>query len=451
MASKRSIGESRADKPRRPGKKSAKPTEGVKPGDGQQRQPFAKLKFVASEIVMRDPAELKPFPNNPKIHTPKQVDAIVSNIEAFGFDQPTLIDEHDQILKGHGRHLACVKIGCQIPTIARKGLSDADKWAIVISDNALPAMTGFDNKLLRIGLTQLAKVDFPLHLTGFDKFRLAGFIGPATHAKPDDAGDVQERVVSTRGDVWVLGEHRLMCGDSSNGKTVAKLLGDEEPELMLTDPPYSYAHDRNGGGLYRKPATKQAEQIIEAQIDSFDVNQLPELLTTNIFFTSRDLVPAYIDLAKSRKLKWDLAVLHRQAAIPANNGHLTPDLDYILIIGRQAPQKGLEAAEYSKLFSTGHWERPVPWAKPVALMSRILKLFSAPGGSVFEPYAGSGTTIIAAETCQRRCLALELKPEYVDLAVRRWQTFTKKPAILESNSRTFEQVGRDRAKRTRAA
>jgi hypothetical protein len=242
-----------------------------------------------------------------------------------------------------------------------------------------------------------------------------------------------------------------MCGDSSNGKTVAKLLGDEEPELMLTDPPYSYAHDRNGGGLYRKPATKQAEQIIEAQIDSFDVNQLPELLTTNIFFTSRDLVPAYIDLAKSRKLKWDLAVLHRQAAIPANNGHLTPDLDYILIIGRQAPQKGLEAAEYSKLFSTGHWERPVPWAKPVALMSRILKLFSAPGGSVFEPYAGSGTTIIAAETCQRRCLALELKPEYVDLAVRRWQTFTKKPAILESNSRTFEQVGRDRAKRTRAA
>lgn len=412
---------------------------------------FAKLKFVPTDIVMRDPAELKPFPNNPKIHTPKQVDAIVSNIEAFGFDQPTLIDEHDQILKGHGRHLACVKIGCQIPTIARKGLSDADKWAIVISDNALPAMTGFDNKLLRIGLTQLAKVDFPLHLTGFDKFRLAGFIGPATHAKPDDAGDVQERVVSTRGDVWVLGEHRLMCGDSSNGKTVAKLLGDEEPELMLTDPPYSYAHDRNGGGLYRKPATKQAEQIIEAQIDSFDVNQLPELLTTNIFFTSRDLVPAYIDLAKSRKLKWDLAVLHRQAAIPANNGHLTPDLDYILIIGRQAPQKGLEAAEYSKLFSTGHWERPVPWAKPVALMSRILKLFSAPGGSVFEPYAGSGTTIIAAETCQRRCLALELKPEYVDLAVRRWQTFTKKPAILESNSRTFEQVGRDRAKRTRAA
>lgn len=437
--------------PRRRGKRSAKPAAGMKPDAGKQGQPFVQLKFAASEIVMRDPGELKPFPNNPKIHTPKQVDAIVANIEAFGFDQPTLIDEKDQILKGHGRHLACVKIGCQIPTITRKGLSDADKWAIVISDNALPAMTGFDNKLLRIGLTTLAKVDYPLNLTGFDKFRLAGFIGPATHADADDAGELDERVVSARGDVWLLGEHRLMCGDSSNGKTVTKLLGDEEPALMATDPPYNYEHDRNGGGIYRKPSTKQAERIIKAGVDDFDVDTLPELLATNVFFCSRDLVPDYLNMAIARKLKWDLAVLHRQAAIPAFNGHLTPDLDYVIIIGNQAPQKGLEAAEYSKLFSTGHWDRPVPWAKPVALMVRILKLFSAPGGSVFEPYCGSGTTIIAAESCQRRCLAIELKPEYVDLAVRRWQTFTKKPAILESNSRTFEQVGRDRAKRTRAA
>lgn len=340
-----------------------------------------------------------------------------------------------------------MKIGCQIPTIARKGLSDADKWAIVISDNALPAMTGFDNKLLRIGLTQLAKVDYDLKLTGFDKFRLAGFIGPATHSDPDDTGELEERVVSARGDVWLLGEHRLMCGDSSNGKTVAKLLGDEEPALMLTDPPYSYEHDRNGGGIYRKPSTKQAEKIIKAGVDSFKVEQLPALLATNVLFASRDLVPDYLNMAIERKLKWDLPVLHRQAAIPAYNGHLTPDLDYILIIGDQAPQKGLEAAEYSKLFSTGHWERPVPWAKPVALMVRLLKLFSAPGGSAFEPYAGSGTTIIAAETCQRRCLAIELKPEYVDLAVRRWQTLTKKPAALEATGKTFEQVARERVRR----
>lgn len=438
--------------PRRRGSNTQRRAAGMKTEAGQQGQPFAGLKFAAADIVMRDPRDLKPFPNNPKIHTPKQVDAIAANMEAFGFDQPILIDESDQILKGHGRQLASVKNDyTQVPTIVRKGLSDADKWAIVISDNALPAMTGFDPKLLRIGLTSLAKVDYQLSLTGFDQFRLAGFMGSSDpQADPDAVGDVEEKVVSARGDVWLLGEHRLLCGDSSNAKSVAKVLGTEEPELLLTDPPYSYEHDRNGGGIYRKPSTKQAVKIIKAGIDNFDLAQLPDLLSTNIFFTSRDLVPDYLNMAIARKLKWDLPVLHRQAAIPAYNGHLTPDLDYILIIGDQAPQKGLDASEYSKLFSTGHWERPVPWAKPVALMVRLLKLYSAPGGSVFEPYAGSGTTIIAAETCQRRCLAIELKPEYVDLAVRRWQTVTKKPATLEATGKTFDQVTRERAKKRAA-
>lgn len=411
--------------------------------------------FMASEIVLRDPNDIKPFPNNPKIHTPAQIDAIVANIRAFGFDQPVLIDEHDVALKGHGRRLAAIKAGVKLPTIVRAGLSDQDKWAIVISDNALPAMTGFDNKLLRIGLTSLAKVNYPLNLTGFDKFRLAGFMGGggAPGANADDVGELEEeRVVSARGDVWLLGDHRLLCGDSSNRKSVEKLLAGDEPDLMATDPPYSYEFGGNGGGIYRKKSTRQADKIVEAQLHKFSIDQLPELLTTtNVFFTSRDLVPDYLNMAIARKLKWDLAVLHRQAAIPANNGHLIPDLDYIVIIGDQAPQKGLETAEYSKLFSTGHWERPVPWAKPVALMVRILKLFSAPGGSVFEPYCGSGTTIIAAETCARRCLAVELKPEFVDLAVRRWQTFTKKPATLQATGKSFDQVARERAKAKRKA
>lgn len=408
-----------------------------------------KIKFTAADIVMRSIDELKPFPNNPKIHTPAQVDAIAANITAFGFDQPILIDETDTILKGHGRQLGARKAGLEVvPTIARHGLSADDKWAIVISDNALPAMTGFDGKLLRVGLTQLAKVNYPLTLTGFDKVKLATFIGGNTGAggDPDDTPEL-EAAVSKRGDVWLLGDHRLMCGDSSNGKTVELIQGDDEPVLMATDPPYSYEHDRNGGGIYRKPSTKQAVKIIEAGVDNFDVEELPELLGTNVFFTSRDLVPAYLNMAIKRKLKWDLAVLHRQAALPAFNGHLIPDLDYVVIMGKIAPQKGLEAAEYSKLFSTGHWDRPVPWAKPVALMVRILKLFSAAGDAVFEPYCGSGTTLIAAEMTGRRCLAIELNAEYADLTVRRWQTFTKMPATLQATGKTFEQVRKERAKR----
>jgi len=416
--------------------------------------PIEKLKFVATEIVLRDPNELKPFPNNPKIHTQAQLNAIEENIRAHGFDQPALVDENDVVLKGHGRRLVCVKIGAKIPTIVRKGLTAAEKWAIVISDNALPAMTGFDNKLLRVGLTELAKVNYPLNLTGFDKVRLATFIGGnpgAAGANPDDEGELEEeRVVSARGDIWLLGDHRLMCGDSLNGKTVEKLLGDDDPKLMATDPPYKYEHDRNGGGLYRKPSTNQAKKIIAAGVDKFEVSKLCELRETNIIFTSRELLPDYLDLARSTKESWDLYVLHRQAALPANNNHLIPDLDYIVAIGKLAPQKGLEMAEYSKLFSTGHWERPVPWAKPVALMQRILKLFSAPGDSVFEPYCGSGTTMIAAGMTGRRCLALELNPVFVDLAVRRWQKFTKMPATLQATGKSFDQVARERAKKKAA-
>lgn len=414
----------------------------------RKAKPIEKVKFTAADIVMRPIDELKPFPNNPKIHTPAQVDAIAANITAFGFDQPILIDETDTILKGHGRQLGARKAGLDlVPTIKREGLSADDKWAIVISDNALPAMTGFDRKLLTVGLTQLAKVDYPLQLTGFDKVRLATFIGVTPGAgNPDDEPELQP-ATSKRGDVWLLGDHRLICGDSSNGKTVELITGEDDPVLMATDPPYSYEHDRNGGGIYRKPSTNQAKKIIAAGVDKFDVSELPALRDTNIFFASRDLVPAYLNLAAERKLNWDLAVLHRQAAIPAYNGHLTPDLDYVIIIGKLAPQKGLEAAEYSKLFSTGHWERPVPWAKPAALMVRILKLYSAAGDAVLEPYCGSGTTLIAAEMTGRRCLAIELNPEYVDLTVRRWQAYAKKPATLKATGKTFDQVVRERAKR----
>ena len=407
--------------------------------------PVKSIKFTAAEIVMRKVDELKPFPNNPKIHTPAQLDAIAANIREFGFDQPVLIDETDTILKGHGRSLAAPKAGRdEVPTIVREGLSPAQKWAIVISDNALPAMTGFDRKLLTTGLTQLAKWDYPLHLTGFDKVRLATFIGVTPGAgNPDDEPELQP-ATSKRGDVWLLGDHRLICGDSSNKKTVELICDDDDPALMAADPPYKF--ESVGGGIYPQKVP-HARRAKEANVSDFEVSQLCELRDTNVIFTSKELLADYLDLARDRRLTWDVAVLHRAAAIPNYNGHLTTDLDYIVIIGKQAPQKGLEASEYSKLFSLGSWERPVPWAKPAALMVRILKLYSAAGDAVLEPYCGSGTTMIAAEMTGRRCLAIELNPEYVDLTVRRWQLYTKKPATLKATGKTFDQVVRERAKR----
>ena len=402
------------------------------------------IKFTATEIVLRSPDELVPFPNNPKIHTPEQIDAISASIKAFGFDQPILIDEDDTVLKGHGRRLAARKIGVMVPTIVRKGLSFEDKWAIVISDNAIPAMTGFDNSLLRIGLKTLAKVDYDLKLTGFDNVRLATFIGGAGATDPNETPELENAAISKVGDVWLLGDHRLICGDSTNAKVMAAI-GKDAIKLMLTDPPYNF--ETRGGGLHVKKNTRHAKQIGEANLAAFEVAKLVELLETNIIFTSKDLLGDYLDLARAKKLTWDIGVLHRNAALPAHNNHLIPDLDYIVMIGKLAPKRGLEHNDYSKLFSTGHWDRPLPWAKPVELMARLLRLFSDPGESVLDPYAGSGTTIIAAEQLGRACIAIELEPLYVDLAVRRWCKFTNnKKAVLQGGKKTFEQVEKERSK-----
>lgn len=150
------------------------------------RREAPQIKFTADEIVMRKVDDLIPFPNNPKIHTAEQIDAIAANIARFGFDQPILIDEDDTILKGHGRQLGARKAKCAlVPTIVHKGLTFEEKWAIVISDNALPAMTGFDQGLLNIGMTTLKKVDFDLKLAGLGHLALVQDL-PAAAAEPEE-------------------------------------------------------------------------------------------------------------------------------------------------------------------------------------------------------------------------------------------------------------------------
>jgi hypothetical protein len=403
------------------------------------------INFTANEIVQRKATDLKPFPNNPKEHTPAQIDAIVASMVEFGFTQPMLIDEDDQILIGHGRQIAGPIAGFELlPTITRTGLTPAQKWALVISDNALTAMTGFNDRLLRVGLTFLAKADYPLNLTGIENVRLATFVGGATGVTGREPNTVPDLApaISKRGDVWLLDRHRLICGDSSNAKTVARLLGDDDPDVMLTDPPYSV--EAEGGGIFSD--MKHAAAMKRDVVHDFTVDQLCELRSTNIIFTSKPLLADYLDLARAKKLTWDVGVLHRAAAVPNHNNHLMSDLDYIVLMGDIAPKRGLDHVEYSKLFSTGHWDRPVPWAKPVELIERLLRLYTVAGDLVFEPYCGSGTLMIACENLGRACLAIELNPAYVDLTVRRWEKFAGKKATLQGTKQTFDQIVKTRSK-----
>lgn len=397
------------------------------------------LKFNAGEIVQRPIDELKPFPNNPKIHTPEQITALANAIAEFGFDQPILVDETDTILKGHGRQLGARKAGLAlVPTIVRAGLTAAQKWAIVISDNALPAMTGFDQGLLRVGLTFLAKVDYPLHLTGFDNVRLATFIGGTNEpaSDPNAQPEIEEIQITKVGQSWILGEHVLHCANCEKFKL------DEAPRLQLTDPPYEL--EPEGGGLQSKRS--YPKKMVNAGVHRFDISTIRATAKTNVFFTSKALIPGYLKAAIDLDLPWDLNVMHRSAAMPNTAGHLMTDLDYIVVIGGMNPARGLELVNYSKMLSLGHWDRPVPWAKPVEILTKYIRLFSSVGDFVFDPYCGSGSTIIACAMESRRCIGVELNPLFVDLAVRRWQDFSKKKAVLQGTKKTFDQVEKERRK-----
>lgn len=387
---------------------------------------------------MRSADDLVPFPNNPKTHNEEQISTLASNIEKFGFDQPVLVDEDSTVLKGHGRRLAARKLGVKVPTIVHKGLSFEDKWAIVISDNAIPAMTGFDQGLLRIGLTSLAKANYDLKLTGFDQVRLATFIGGTNvpTSNPDEQPELEEKPITKKGESWQLGEHVLHCSDSEKFKPT------EDVRLVLSDPPYEL--DGVGGGIQAKRT--YPDKIMAAGIDKFSVDSLKTFAKTNVFFTSKKLVPNYIQLAIDKNLPWDLNVMHRANAMPNIAAHMMTDLDYIILMGAMNPARGLELPNYSKMISLGHWERPVPWAKPIQVLTKYIRLFSGVGDLVFDPYCGSGSTIIACATEGRCCIGVEISPVFVDLAVRRWEKFAGKKAILVGTKKTFDQIEKERSK-----
>lgn len=392
--------------------------------------------------------QIKPSKDNPKSHPPEQVTALAGIFVEHGPDQPIVVDEDGVVIKGHGRLLAAYEAGLsEYPVFIRRGLTEIQKKALRISDNAIAEKSGWIEDLLRVDLNELSLAGYDMPLIGFEHEELIEYMAqpPVKDVDPDKTPAPPIKPVSAAEDLWLLGNHRLLVGDSSKDEDVARVLNGQKPAATITDPPYEM--ETEGGGLFGSGKVSHARAIKAANIHQFSPSDLKLESQVNVFFTSKPLVPAYIALAVARGLAWDLAVMHRGAAVPNHGGHLMSDLDYIVLIGKLAPQKGLAHADYSKLFSEPtHWERPVPWAKPISTMSRLVRLFSRAGGIVYEPYCGSGTTLIAAEMTKRRCFAIEKAAAYADVTILRWQELTGTTAVLDGDGRTFEQITKARAK-----
>lgn len=399
-------------------------------------------------------ADLIPYVSNARTHSEDQVAQIAASIKEFGFTNPILVDGKNGIIAGHGRLQAARKLGlATVPTIELHGLSDTQRRAYILADNKLALNAGWDNELLALELADLAELDFDLSLVGFNDDELAALLADKTEGLTDEDAvpELQARTVSVPGDVWVLGKHRLRCGDSTSADDVADLLNGVEPHLMVTDPPYGVNYDASWRDEALKKTGKTGTAVGKVlNDDCADWTEAWALFPGDV---------AYIWHADIHSH----TVAHSLEACGFQMRALVVWAKSALVMGRGHYHHQHEPCWYAvKKGGTGHWggdrKQTTLWhidkprksetghstQKPVECMRKPIENNSSPGQAVYEPFSGSGTTIIAAEETGRICYAMELSEAYVDLAVRRWQEFTGKKATHADCGSLFDDLQQER-------
>lgn len=401
-----------------------------------------------------DVGKLVPYAKNARTHSPAQIAKLVRSIQVFGFTTPIHTDGKRGILAGHGRVLAAQQLGmAQIPCVELSHLSRAQQRAYILADNRLAELAGWDGDLLREGLEELRDDgEFDLSVLGWSLGELAGLMGETLGGRtdPDDAPEAPPDPVSRLGDVWLLGPHRLVCGDCTQVAAVDDAMGDDRPHLMVTDPPYGVDYDP----AWRSRALKDGRDRAEGTVSGdgrADWREAWRLFMGDVAYVwhlaqQGDVVidglrehgfeaRAQIIWGK-HKLVLGRGDYHQQhepcwyAVRRGRNGHWQGDRTQTTLWAINVPIKS----------ETGHGTQ-----KPVECMARPIQNNSEAGDHVYDPFVGSGTTIIACEMTGRVCHAVELLPGYVDVAIKRWQAFGGGVATLEGDGRPFSQVGSDRA------
>jgi len=389
---------------------------------------------------------LIPYARNSRTHSDAQVAQIAASIKEFGFTNPVLIDETGSIIAGHGRVMAARKLAiADVPSIRLTHLTEAQKKAYIIADNKLALNAGWDDEMLAVELTDLKDMGFDLDLTGFSTDEIEALLAPAgTEGLTDEDAvpEVPEAPVTVLGDVWLLGKHRVMCGDSTSIDAVKKLMDGGGADMLLTDPPYNVEY------------TGKTKEALKIKNDSMGDDDFRQFLRDA--FVSADSVMKsgsvfYIWHADSegynfRGATHDAGWKVRQCLIWKKQ---------TLVMGRQDYHWKHEPCLYGWKEGAGHlwaadrkqttileFDRPSrsgehPTMKPVGLFEYQMLNNTKGGDIVLDLFGGSGTTIIAAEKNGRYGYLMELDPKYCDVIVQRWQEFTGQTATLEQNGKPF--------------
>ncbi len=424
-------------------------------------------------VTYRSPGDLKLHPTNPRVHKPRQIKLLAKSIQTFGFVVPILIDANDQVIAGHARLEAAIKLGLdRVPVIRLEHLSPAQAQALMVADNRLAELSNWDTELLAIHLKELSTVDlsFDIEATGFTvgeiDLQIESLEVPAK-AKDDPLDQfsfAQGRAVTQVGDTWQLGGHRLVCGNALDSACYMALMDGQKAAMVITDPPYNVKIDGHVGGRgaikHREFAMATGElsedqftaflqtvflRAVEHSVDGsvhiifMDWRHLPEILAAG-----RRAYTSQLNLCVWAKSRAGMGSLYRSQH----------ELALVFKSGTAAHRNNVELGRFGR-YRTNVWSYPSihamrsgeegdllalhPTVKPVKMIADAILDCSARGELILDPFLGSGTTLLACERVGRVCRAIELDPLYVDTAIRRWQALTGEEAVLESTGQTFTQ------------
>ncbi|WP_411957172.1 DNA methyltransferase [Paracoccus homiensis] len=409
------------------------------------------LAFAPRQIEFWPIERLRPYARNAKLHGADQVARIAASMARFGWTVPCMVSDDGELIAGHGRVLAATELGlAEVPVIRLGHLDEAERRAYRIADNKLTELGDWDEALLRDEVAGLLAEDFDLSLLGFAEDELEALLQDPDLADDgaaegeDDVPEPPVDPVSVPGDLWQLGPHRLICGDSTSADVVAKLLGDVRPLLMVTDPPYGVEYDpawRNATGAAK---TKRTGKVLND--DRADWREAWALFPGDVAYVwhgalhattvADSLIACGFNIRSQIVWAKDRLVLSRgdyhwqhepcwYAVKKTGKGHWAGDRKQTTL---------WHIANRDQDAETVHGTQ-----KPVECMRRPILNNSSPGQAIYEPFMGSGTTLIAAETTGRVCYGIELNPAYVDVAIARWQNLTGESALAESGE-TFADL-----------
>jgi DNA modification methylase len=406
-----------------------------------------------ADHVERWPIErLMPYARNARTHSDAQVSQIASSIREWGWTNPVLVAEDGTIIAGHGRVLAARQLRItDVPVMIASEWTDAQTRAYAIADNKLTLNGGWDEELLGLELEELEVLGFDLDLIGFTEGERAALAAQFTEGltDPDDVPDLPTEPVAQAGDIWVLGPHRLLCGDSTSKADVERLLAGVKPHLMITDPPYGVNYDpawrkRAGVNLNARKLGKVAND------DRADWREAWALFPGSVAYVwhaGRHTSEVQQSLeASGFDMRSQIIWAKDRFALSRGHYHWQHEPCWYAVRGTAGTnwsgdrkQSTLWTINAREDDGHGHGTQ-----KPVECMRRPIENNSSPGQAIYEPFSGSGTTIIAAEMTGRCCLAIEIDAAYVDVALLRWQAFTGQTATLGEDGRSWAEVAIER-------